>query len=120
MQEAPAAGTRILMVDDDDDVRSIAATFLRDAGYVVAEASGAAQALEIVRSAPVDLVVTDLAMPGMDGVQLAALIRAELPRVKVMFVTGYAADYELGGELMLQKPYGARTLLQAVAGVVRG
>jgi CheY-like chemotaxis protein len=108
-------GARILLVDDDDAVRTIATTFLRDSGYIVLEASGAPQALALLHTQPVDLVMTDLAMPGMDGVQLAALIRAEFPSLRVLFVTGYAEGYPLSGEMTLQKPFGARTMLDTVA-----
>jgi signal transduction histidine kinase len=108
-------GASILLVDDDDAVRSIASAFLRDAGYSVLEASGAPQALVLLHTQPFDLVMTDLAMPGMDGVQLAALIRAEFPSICIIFVTGYAEGYHLGGEMTLQKPFGARTMLDTVA-----
>jgi PAS domain S-box-containing protein len=108
-------GASILIVDDDDAVRNIATAFLGDAGYTVLEAAGAAQALALLRTHAIDLVMTDLAMPGMDGVQLAALIRAELPALPLLFVTGYAEGYNLSGAMTLQKPFGARTLLETVA-----
>jgi PAS domain S-box-containing protein len=110
----PGGGARILIVDDDDAVRNLATVFLGDAGYRVLEASGAPQALALLRTQPVDLVMTDLAMPGMDGVQLAALIRSELPALPVLFVTGYAEGHNLSGEMTLQKPFGARMLLDCV------
>jgi PAS domain S-box-containing protein len=109
------SGATVLVVDDDDAVRTIASAFLRDAGYRVLEASGGAVALSLLESTSnVDLVLTDLAMPGMDGVQLAARIRARNPCPPVVFMTGYADNYDLTRELTLQKPYSARAMLDAV------
>jgi PAS domain S-box-containing protein len=111
----PADHATILVVDDNDAVRFIAGAFLRDAGYDVVEASGGQPALAVMRSRPADLVVTDLAMPGMDGTQLAAQVRAEWPGVPVIFVTGYGDKFDLSRERTVQKPYAAKTLLGAVA-----
>jgi two-component system, NtrC family, sensor kinase len=83
-------GGRILLTEDDSLVRASMLLALQDAGYTVEEARSGAEALEVLRRGPVDLLVTDYAMPGMSGVELARLARALQPRLPVILVTGYA------------------------------
>lgn len=81
----------VLAVDDDALVLMNTAAMLEDAGHEVIEASSANQALHILRNKPnVDLVITDHAMPGMTGAELAAAIAAEFPELPVIIATGYA------------------------------
>jgi CheY-like chemotaxis protein len=115
----PARNATVLVVDDNDAVRFIATAFLRDAGYHVIEASSGQAALSLMRTNPADLLVTDLAMPVMDGTQLAAQIRAGWPGLPVIFVTGYGDKFDLSRERTVQKPYAAKTLLGAVADALR-
>jgi CheY-like chemotaxis protein len=90
---------------------------LSDLGHQVIEAASGKKALEILRAgARVDLVMTDQAMPGMTGLQLAAEIRTSWPDLPVMLTTGYA---ELPGEAglklpRLEKPYGQDELAAAI------
>jgi len=112
---AAAVNATLLVVDDDDAVREITTNFLRDAGYRVLEANGGPVALALLQTAEkVDLVVTDLAMPGMDGVELAHALRATRPNLPVVFVTGYADQHDLAGEIVVQKPFTAVTLNSAM------
>jgi CheY-like chemotaxis protein len=112
----------ILLVDDDALICATAASMLSDLGHQVIEAASGKKALEILRAGTaVDLVMTDQAMPGMTGLQLAAEIRAAWPELPVMLVTGYA---ELPGEAILEltrleKPYGQDELAAAVTNLVR-
>jgi two-component system cell cycle sensor histidine kinase/response regulator CckA len=117
--EAPAHS--VLVVDDDRGVRQLTARMLRHEGYEVLEAESAAEALQVLESGPeVGLVVTDIVMPGMHGLELAdrVLARARSPRVVLM--TGHAA--ELSGQLeqrnpqlpILLKPFTSEQLLGAV------
>jgi CheY-like chemotaxis protein len=81
----------ILVVDDDALVLQNTAAMLEDLGHHVIEASSGRKALEVLRRAKrVDLVVTDQAMPGMTGVQLAAAIKADWPQLPIILATGYA------------------------------
>ena len=82
---------RVLVVDDDALVLMNTAAMLEDLGHRAVEATSGRQALDVLRQAePVDVVVTDQAMPGMTGVQLAAAIRAEWPDLPIILATGYA------------------------------
>jgi len=84
-------GARILVVDDDPDVRWIAAECLRGTGHDVTEAGSGGAALTILeRGEPFDLIVIDLAMPGLSGAETVRLARRTHPDLKALFCTGYA------------------------------
>jgi response regulator RpfG family c-di-GMP phosphodiesterase len=83
-------GGRILVVDDDESVKRFIETALTDAGYTVASADDGESALERFRAEPFDLVVTDLKMPGISGIQLLEAIKHDQPAVEVIVVTAYA------------------------------
>jgi two-component system CheB/CheR fusion protein len=105
----PLTGTEtILLAEDDAGVRRLVAEILRDLGYTVLEAGDGPEALELARSQPVDLLVTDLVMPKMNGQELARRLREEQPGVRAMFISGYAPD-EVGpappGDVFLPKPF---------------
>nr|WP_283214517.1 response regulator [Methylorubrum aminovorans] len=101
----------LLVVDDDSAVREITATKLSEAGYVTREAGSGLAAIHILEHDPCfDLVVVDFAMPGMNGVEVAAEIRRSWPTIPVIFVTGYADQTALtrggiGEERIVQKPF---------------
>jgi CheY-like chemotaxis protein len=108
----------VLAVDDDTLVLVNTAYMLEDLGHDVIQASSGREALELVRSGrPIDLVVTDQAMPQMSGTQLAAMIRAERPDLPVLLATGYA-EMAPGcdpGLPRLAKPFMQKDLAQAIA-----
>ena len=86
-------GETVLVVDDEAMVRMVVLDVLEDLSYASLEARDGAAALEILRSgARVDLLVTDVGMPNMNGRQLAAAARVLRPRLKVLFITGYAEN----------------------------
>jgi signal transduction histidine kinase/CheY-like chemotaxis protein len=88
---APHAGTVILLVDDDNAVRDVTASYLRELGYQVLEAGSGGAALEVLgSSAKVDLLLLDFAMPGMNGAELSRRARGRRPLLPVLFVTGFA------------------------------
>jgi len=84
------AGARILLVDDDTAVREVTAETLREMGYEVLEAGSGGAALEVLEGLNIDLLIIDFAMPGMSGAQLARRVRASLPDLPILFVTGFA------------------------------
>ena len=101
-------GARILLVEDDAAVRPITASFLRDLGYGVVEAPDAAAgyALAVADEGGVDLMVTDVMMPGEDGMTLAARVARERPDLPVLFITGHAERKGLApGAAVLDKPF---------------
>jgi len=98
----------VLLVDDDPLVAEGTVSMLTDLGYSTLVAKSGERALDIIRSqAPLDLVITDHAMPGMTGVQLAARIRYLRPNLPVVLATGYAdlPDGASSGLPRLDKPY---------------
>ncbi len=113
----------VLLVDDDPDVRGTAAALLRAAGHDVTEAGSGAAALGAMDGGRFDLVLADIAMPEMDGVQLAGRLRARWPGVPVLFMTGYADEAILpegAWGAVLRKPFSAAALEAAVARAVAG
>ena len=84
----------MLVVDDEPGLRDLACRTLEAEGYRTLEAGHGAEALEVMESAPdmVDLVVTDVVMPGMDGRELARELRRARPGLRVLYVSGYPAD----------------------------
>ena len=85
---------RILLVEDEDSVRSFSARALRTTGYEVFEADSGEQALEVLDDLDhqIDLMISDVVMPEMDGPALLARVRERLPELKVIFVSGYAEE----------------------------
>ncbi|MCA3256044.1 MAG: response regulator, partial [Alphaproteobacteria bacterium] len=116
---APRSAT-ILLVDDDDLVRSGTAAMLGDLGYRVIETAGGAAALEILRADPgIDVLVTDFLMAGMTGGDLLAAARQVRPGLPALVVTGFADSASLKLDApVLPKPYGAHELAAAVAALI--
>jgi CheY-like chemotaxis protein len=83
---------RILVVDDEPNVRFIIRRLLDGQGYLVHEAGDGLQALEMVRAAPdlLDLVVSDLVMPRLNGIQLLQVLSVESPEIPLVLISGYA------------------------------
>ena len=114
-----ARGAHILVVDDDPDVRWIIAQYLQEMGCIVAEAESGRTALAILeQNTPCDLMVTDLVMPGLSGLDTLRLARRDRPDLKVLFVSGYADLSRFGNNLsnqpLLKKPLQLETLAEAV------
>ena len=109
------ADAHILVVDDDAAVRCVTVECLREAGYRVAEAdSGSAALAFFKRDDTCDLVVMDHVMPGLSGKDTVRLARRARPELKVLFLSGYAAWEEAGGDIWLQKPFKTQALAEAV------
>ncbi|WP_334164973.1 response regulator [Phenylobacterium sp.] len=109
--KAPAAskGARtVLVMDDDSAVREITAAMLAELGYRVLEAGSGGAALDILREQPVDILLADYAMPGMNGVEAARAAMELRPGTPVLFITGYAdlkALRDVGEDRIIQKPF---------------
>jgi CheY-like chemotaxis protein len=116
--EHDSARSTILVVDDDPAVLEYASGVLEECGYVVLAAHDGASALVILRSSGrIDLLFTDLKMPGFDGIELARRAGAQVPGLKVLFTTGYSTDPAPAGRL-LAKPYRPQQLAGAVAALL--
>lgn len=87
---AAAEPATVLFVDDESSILSALRRLFRPQGYKVLLAESGAQALEILAREPVDLVLSDMRMPGMDGAQLLAAVRERYPKTMRLLLTGYA------------------------------
>ena len=115
----------ILLVEDEDAVRVFAARALKNKGYKVTEARTGEQALDILRDTPaIDLMITDMMMPGMDGGTLARLIRVERPEIKIIVISGYSEEVARGDIVdtadfhFLPKPFSLSQLASKVKDVL--
>ena len=116
-----APGGTVLLVEDDPEVRSLFSAFLRGGGYTVVEAADGQEALETFerQADAIDVVMTDVVMPNVSGPALASALRARRPNVKVLYVSGYTEQLELGGPepntTHLPKPVTRSALLKHLA-----
>jgi two-component system cell cycle sensor histidine kinase/response regulator CckA len=123
--EAPGHET-VLIVEDDDQVRRLAAEVLRGLGYSLLEARSAAQALSLAKThhGPIDLLLTDVVMPEMGGGVLAEKMREARPSLRVLFMSGYTDDAVLRHGIMeegvpfLQKPLTPNMLARGVRDIL--
>jgi CheY-like chemotaxis protein len=124
-QHNGAASGTVLLVEDDNDVRGSTVRIIERAGFVVLEASSAAAALNVWQGhdAPIDLVLSDVVMPGTSGVELAAEITALSPGAAIILISGFTpaalAHHRLlsgdeEGVQLLQKPLPPAELVAAV------
>lgn len=126
-EEASLAGTEtVLVCEDDDTVRTLAAQILRSAGYQVITAEDGHRALESVdkRNGRIDALLTDVIMPDMNGKELADHLAARDPSIRTLFVSGYTADVIAHhgvlaeGVELLEKPFTRHGLLRRVRGLL--
>lgn len=119
----PGQGELVLFVDDEANVRELAATFLTRMGYRILTAQDGAEALDLLREAatPVQLVITDLIMPTMDGLALVQALKAMHPTLPILVCTGYGEEKltrelcALGISEFIPKPYSVRELANYVS-----
>jgi CheY-like chemotaxis protein len=127
----------VLVVDDELDVRDAIERVLERSGYLVRKAGDAADALEELRRSSADVVITDIIMPKIDGVEAIRSIRKEFPSVRIIAISGggnfgitayrptaittsayLAAAERAGAHVVLTKPFESKDLLQAVEQVL--
>lgn len=82
---------KILVVDDEDNIRALVSAFISASGYTACDAADVDSALELLKTEAIDMVITDLVMPGRDGTYLLAQIKARTPKLPVIFMTGKAS-----------------------------
>jgi PAS domain S-box-containing protein len=113
---------RVLVVDDEEFLRRIAAHMIAEMGFVAIQAASADEALQVLRNEQVDILFSDISMPGsLDGIQLAKWVQSELPQVSIILTTGYL-DYRRFQDLVpswqfLEKPYLREDLLRVLRSV---
>jgi len=117
-------GSKVLVVDDEPTVREVVASYLRRDGHDVAEAGDGNTALELLESDPPDLLVLDMMLPGVNGLDILRRVRAA-GSIPVIMLTARAeesdrvAGLELGADDYVVKPFSPRELAARVNGVLR-
>ena len=118
---------RIIVIDDQDALRSIVRRTLERHGHTVMEASDGRAGVRLVREQPADLVITDIFMPGQDGIETLREMRKDFPAIPVIAMSGGSrvgamdlrqAAEVLGAVRTIQKPFGAHEILRAVREVL--
>ena len=110
----------ILLVDDDDDVRETSADMLAELGYDVLQASSGAQALDVLDREPaLEVMVTDIRMPGMSGIELSDLAHHRRHDLKIILISGYFLPQHIQLRF-LQKPFRTYDLDQAIQAEIHG
>ena len=128
---------KILVIDDEEDIRNVLKTVLERAGYEVDVAANANEGLDLLRANRPDLVITDIIMPGKDGVETVYDIRMEFPNTKIIVISGGGnvapMEYEpsaiattaylasaaaAGADISLTKPFERDELLNAIKGLL--
>jgi CheY-like chemotaxis protein len=123
MEDVKPSAT-ILLVDDDEALRLLARDVLRNEGFQVIEASNGAEALEVAAAypEPIDLLLTDVIMPKVNGLLLAGRIMQERPCIRVLYISGYVERSILLAKhpeaILLQKPFTPGALVAAVRQVL--
>jgi two-component system cell cycle response regulator CpdR len=111
---------RILLAEDDESMRRFLARSLERVGHEVFAVADGFEALPYVAQGTIDLLVTDIVMPGMDGIELARRASIEMPELKVIFITGFAAVALRNRQLpkknakVLSKPFHLRELVSEI------
>ena len=125
--------TRVIIIDDEEDIRIVLKEIFVREGFDVAVASDGAEGLDLIRETGADLVITDIIMPGRDGVEIAYDIRMEFPKTKIIVISGggntgpleyepaaistssYLASAEaIGADMTMTKPFDRKELVKAV------
>ncbi|MFC1748070.1 ATP-binding protein [Pseudomonadota bacterium] len=122
----PHGYERILLVDDEVFVREVTSQLLQKLGYRVTEAANAEEAMNIVTSAETsfDMVITDVIMQGMNGVEFTAALCPLLPHAKIMYISGYPESFiadqkiKLPNNILLSKPFSTATIAKAMRSIL--
>jgi len=116
----PGGQETILVVDDEAALLDLSTEILCQQGYTVIPVANGQQALEVLKSTPIDLLLSDVIMPGMDGYQLAAEVEAQYPEVKIQLASGFTDDRhgdKLSNDLtdnIIQKPFNIKDVLTRI------
>ncbi|MDP6041270.1 MAG: response regulator [Candidatus Latescibacteria bacterium] len=110
---------RILVIDDEEMIRSLLREVLQQDGHEIVEASDGQVGIEQYREQDIDLIITDILMPGKDGFETIRELTETHPGIKIIALTGYGLHnlpvaYDLGASKVFEKPINPRDLRQAV------
>ena len=124
---SPGSAKRILVVEDDMLMREVLEIALANGGFQVVPAAGGAEAVDLARLMHFDLVITDMIMPGMAGIETIMALLAQDPGVKIVAISGVQAGSKrdflplaksLGASAILRKPFDRETLITTVRSVI--
>lgn len=120
-----AARGRVLVADDEPPVREFVTRALEHGGYEVVSAADGLEALDrLADSGPFDLVISDIVMPGLDGIELALKLAKDRPEIRMLLMTGYAAEKQRAHNLdaitnrIIAKPFTLKQLLDTVRDIM--
>ena len=114
----------VLIVDDDPLILTVVDLMVRHAGHTARTASDGNAALDVLADSASDIIVSDIRMPGMDGLELARVVRRDYPQIPIILMTGYLSEYssgsaeEIGIEGILKKPFKSTDLIAAITRAV--
>jgi CheY-like chemotaxis protein len=114
----------ILIVDDSDDLTHVISDFLSMFGYHVHTAKDGIDALEYLEKAAIDIVVSDIHMPRMDGYTLMTEIKSRYPRTPIILITGFSVSeakkmaFEKGADAFVAKPFHLKDLKNVIDSVI--
>lgn len=125
MSSASSNGATILLAEDEGLLRELGETILRLHGYKVLSAPGAPELRSLVAEFPdnVDLLLTDIVMPGITGQELVGIVKRRWPKVRILYMSGYSNEEidNLDGEAgFLQKPFTPGELMEKITEVLNG
>jgi CheY-like chemotaxis protein len=111
----------ILIADDDPILREVVTNILQEPGFLVASAADGYEAIRILADRHVDLIIADVRMPGLDGLQLCLQAKVMRPRLHVIYITGFAESAkQVRNGRVLQKPIRAAELIRIVTLEISG
>jgi two-component system cell cycle sensor histidine kinase/response regulator CckA len=124
--ESVGGSETILLVEDEPSLRSITAASLKSVGYTVLEAEDPAEAIRLLETCrePIHLLLTDVIMPGMNGLELSKRLRLKRPGLKVIFISGYSGEQvakqiaDIPGAVLVEKPFSKVALVNTVRAVL--
>jgi CheY-like chemotaxis protein len=117
-------GRRLLVVDDDQVFRIVLRDTLTEEGYTVLVAADGREAIDVLARKPIDLILLDIVMPGIDGLTVLRRVKRFMPSIKVVVVTAYIEPLlveeakRLGADDFIGKPYMLPDLLEAIERVL--
>ena len=114
----------VLVIDDDPDMRQVLSDFLQRSGYRVVEAANGQEGIFAAESEPIDAVILDKEMPGMNGLDVLSFFRHRCPRLPVIFITAFGGrddedeSRRRGAWLYIEKPFRVAAVVEAVQSVL--
>lgn len=116
----PRVRATVLVVDDDPHMRAVLRDFLEREGHRVIEEASGEQAIDVVEAEPLDVVILDKEMPGMNGLDLVSFLRHRVPSVPIIFITAFGGArvaeeaQRRGASCYLEKPFRVARVLEAI------